>query len=129
MEKKEIDLTFLDHCFGGGEFTKIPTILGKEYLLSPGVKALADAAGAYWLLDIIFSVQQLDRVVKLDIQFWDIEPDGKGGCFVNCREDSGIDPCYRQHVVYTDFPLDELRFEDISRIWLQGQTVFLPQEY
>jgi hypothetical protein len=87
-----------------------------------GVKVLADAAGAYWLVDAIGSYQGTPKIKDLGIQFWFLEvKDSKAVLY--CIEDSGKPHLIEQKIEYTDFPEGEWKF------YVQGDVMMLPQEY
>ncbi len=77
-----------------------------------GVKVVAEAAGAFWLIDVILSHQNDRRLAKCQgIQVWRLVRDQKGnGVTVTC-DDGGIGEnkakvVLSQHIEYTDFPKD-----------------------
>lgn len=86
-----------------------------------GVVALAEAAGCYWLLDVIGSYQthqQLDP----EFQVWTLN--------VNLSEESGtVRGCndteliVTQEIPFTDFPLEEVK------LYLMDGVILLPSEY
>jgi hypothetical protein len=94
-------------------------------LATDGAKYLADQAGAYWLLDIVWSV-----LSKLDDEFVVLE--------LICEESSraeivihdGREPettYHRQEIPYTDFPLPKIKlYIQQSR---SERVVMLPSEY
>jgi hypothetical protein len=89
-----------------------------------GVKYVADACGAYWLLDVIASYQgRCLRDPKLsEMQFWTLKVDlEKGKGLVTCERDEG-DVAIRQRIPSTDFPLAEIK------IWVENNTMYLPSE-
>lgn len=99
-----------------------------------GVHYLAEAAGAYWLIDAIGSY--LPDLQGEELQVWTLTLDGNGGAVLVCE---GADPTtgdavevVRQEIEYTDFPLD------VIKLYLQHGTVdlvnwawilMLPNEY
>ena len=86
-----------------------------------GVIALAEAAGCYWLLDIIGSYQtdkRLDpcfQVCKLEVN----QENSSG--VVRGFNDSEL--IISQEIPFTDFPLDELK------LYLMDGVILLPSEY
>ncbi len=96
-----------------------------------GVAAIAEAAGAYWLIDVIASHQhKVARAARkdarlIDFQGWELSLDGKGGCRVRCRADSDVRPCVSQGIGYTDYP------EDLNLCVMSsehGPLLMLPEE-
>jgi len=89
-------------------------------IITDGVKALAEAAGCYWLLDVIGSYQyepELDKV----FQVWKLSVDlDKSTGFVRGYNDTKL--IITQKIPYTDFPLAELR------LFLMDGVILLPNE-
>jgi hypothetical protein len=116
----------LPHFTGTNQYYRY---MGK-LVLTDGVKFLAEEAGAFWLLDIIWSYQH--KAVKDEMlqymQFWNIKVDRAAqAAVVTCERDSD-DVAYKQEVEFTDFPLAE------ARIWVEladddgTMVVMLPSE-
>jgi hypothetical protein len=91
--------------------------------LTDGVKGVAEAAGAYWLLDIVASYQCKERVKKCGFQVWELEVSDHGSATVTMKENSGQPILVSQSMPYTDFPLN--RFT----LWLTNGVLLLPGEY
>ncbi len=90
-------------------------------LATDGVIAVAEAAGCYWLLDVIGS-HQCNRKLDPAFQVWTIEVDEiKRSCVVKGFNDTTL--IIRQRIEWTDFPLNEFKFFLIDGILL------LPSEY
>ena len=110
----------LSQFTGSQEFFVYP--LGR-LILTEGVRHLAEAAGAYWLIDAIASYQADPRIagnrMLRDIQFWRLAVVGGRGV-LTCREDSGREPVISQQIEFTDFPLDEVE------IWLEWGGIPTP---
>ena len=110
--------------FSGTEaYHRLSPLHGK-LVVTDGVKYLADAAGAYWLIDIIASYQI--HLGKYPFQVWALTKTKTGGCVVRCTDGNNV-RIKSQRVGYTDFPL-----ETIS-IWVEssGTTLvaLLPGEH
>jgi len=98
-------------------FSKIPAFP----VMTDGVQALAEAAGCYWLLDIIGSYQS-DPTLDKAFQVWTLT--------VDYQNNSGIVRGYNdttliitQDIPYTNFPLEEIKF------YLIDGVILLPSEY
>jgi hypothetical protein len=89
-----------------------------------GVKFLAEAAGAYWLIDLIASWQPkaLEDEWLRQFQLWELFVDASGSGTVICSRDSE-DEAFRQPVAFTDFPLNYLR------LYVEGGVILLPSEH
>jgi hypothetical protein len=86
-----------------------------------GAIALAEAAGCYWLLDVIGSYHSNKRLDPA-FQVWHLE--------VNQEKCSGIVRGYNddeliitQEIPFTDFPLEEVK------LYLIDGVILLPSEY
>lgn len=101
-------------------------------LLTEGIKALADMAQCWWLVDIIASYQPEARKKAdlRDFQAWRLEMTGPYTCRVFCTDGNDGPPSFEQHIDFTDFPLQE----GIS-IWVESggpggsPVMLLPSEH
>jgi hypothetical protein len=90
-------------------------------MLTDGAKYVADSCGAFWLLDIIWSVQTIAKVKREAFQVYKLKvEDGVGVVTV---EDGNKNVVYKQEIPYTDFPLDEIT------LWMTNKVIMLPSEY
>ena len=90
-----------------------------KYLLTDGCKHVAEAGGAYWLFDIIWSYQAMLR--KEEFQVWKLTKQPVGGWLVTC-DDGNKNILVTQQVEYADFPLDSIKF------FLSESVCMLPSE-
>lgn len=88
--------------------------------LTDGVKAMADKAGAFWLLDIIMSYQV--KHGDKPFQVWTLKVKDMVG-LVTMQEDTGEPALVKQKIEYTDFPEGEFKLYCIDRV------ILLPSEY
>jgi hypothetical protein len=92
-----------------------------KYLYTDGVKYLAEQAGAYWLIDYIFSKQNLRTIQEQGFQVWKlIVDDGRAIIKV---EDGNENLIKEFKISYTDFPLKEFS------LWFTDSVLLLPSEY
>jgi len=90
-----------------------------NYVYTDGVKFLADKAGAYWLIDAIFSYRR-----KEPFQVWELAVDTpRNKALLTMREDTKYPPKVRQEIPFTDFPLDYIK------LYLIDNVLLLPSEY
>lgn len=109
--------------------------LYRKLLYTPGVKHLAERAGAYWLIDAIASwlpSRQFREAVQRDlrigkIHFWKLAVSDDRSAVLTAVADSGEEPFIRQKVEYADLPLREI---DLYCAF-DGEhwTLMLPSEY
>ncbi len=85
-------------------------------LFTDGVKYMAGKAGAFWLLDVIFSYRR-----KEPFQIWILKVKDRIGV-VTMREDTGQPVKVRQEIPFTDFPLAEIK------LYLIDGVLLLPSE-
>jgi hypothetical protein len=99
------------------------SVLFPNILLTDGAKYLAEKAGAYWLMDLIGSWQQ--NITGTDFQVWRLTKTGDKAVVV-CDNGNGY-ILARQHISYTDFPLDEVNLYAVQG--MGDLVIMLPGEY
>jgi hypothetical protein len=124
MDRQErIDtLNELNRLGGGGGDTRYPHALCATVLYTPGTKAFAEAGGAFWLLDIIATVQRKPRVAAESFQKWQLTVRPDETAVITCGDGNG-NVVYRKRIHYTDFPLPEFT------LWVCDRVILLPCEY
>ena len=119
-------LTELAHFSGTENYYRVYPKL----LLTDGAKHLADAAGAYWLFDIVFSMlPQVPRNERMFVVELVRKLPGSGATFRAHDGGRGDGPerdYYLQKIPYTDFPLEEYEFyvvrqDDVWVAMLKGE--------
>lgn len=110
-------------------------LVGTEVLYTEGAKYLADAAEAYWLLDLIVSYQKEAAVKAEDFQVWKFKRGGDADMATKERphratmtDGNGETPIVSQAIEYTDFPLPEIELWAIAE-GPQRRVILLPSEY
>jgi len=118
-----------------GDFERYRHAFNRRVIYTPGVRHLAERAGAYWLIDLIASyfgseimkqaIADDDRLASM--QFWRLDVHDNAMAVASCSADSGEDPAITQVIPFTDFPL---AYVDV---WagFDGQywTLYLPSEH
>lgn len=90
-----------------------------------GVKAHADIAEAYWLIDAVASYQMdLAKIQNEHGGFvlWKLEVKG-GSAVLTASRDSGEEPFIKQDIEFTDHPEGEWDF------WQEGKVLIIPEEH
>lgn len=87
-----------------------------------GVKFLADEAGAYWLIDNITAFRLDAKVRCEEFVLWRLLVNADRSATL-IAEDGNENELLRQHVPWTDFPLEEIS------LYLTDETLLLPSEY
>ena len=127
--KKEI--TSADLAQFTGDVERFRSI-NRHVIYTPGVKYLADKAGAYWLIDAIASYFMGGHMAYPDrrletLQFWRLDVNEDRSAVLTARADSGVVPYITQLIEYTDFPLESVE------VWagFDGKywTLYLPSEH
>ena len=98
-----------------------------------GMKYLAEEAKAFWLMDIIGSVQHLPSIKDTDFIVWVISKTEKGwevGAYSDCEADGSYSikkRLYFQSGGYTSFPFDELGAS--YEFYQEGDVILLKSEH
>jgi len=106
----------LDQFIGTEQYWKHWTGVG---VYTDGVKYLAEKAGAFWLLDVIFSYQKR----KEPFQLWILRVNEDKSAVVTMQEDCNTKVLIKQEFNFTTFPFKEIRLFYIDGVLL------LPSEY
>ena len=90
-----------------------------------GVKAHADIAEAYWLIDAVASYQM--DIAKFQNEhggfvLWKLEVKD-GSAVLTASRDSGEEPLIKQDIEFTDHPEGEWDF------WQEGKVLIIPEEH
>jgi hypothetical protein len=97
-----------------------------KFLLTDGVKDMAENCGAFWLIIAVFSWQCKEKVRNEPFQVWVLHfiDKTKGDDALLICEDGNNKELARQNIEYTDFPLPE----GIT-LYLDGGVLMLTSEY
>jgi len=123
----------LRHFTGDLERYRHP--IARNVIYTPGIRHVAERAGAYWLIDeIAFAIAggEVARAGRadprvLDLHFWKLTVREDRTAELTARADSGESALVKREIAFTDFPLSEI---DIwagfdGRCW----TLYLPSEH
>ena len=95
----------------------------RKVVFTDGVKHVADAAGAYWLLDEIALAQRYVKAVAEEtFQCWRLSVNQDSTGILVCEDGNGT-AVYKKALDYTDFPVAGVT------LWFADSTIFLPSEY
>ncbi len=135
MPNKETPLTHDELRQFTGDLERYRHGLNRRVIYTPGVRHVAERAGAYWLIDAIasyFGTHEMRLAQEADprlesLQFWRLTVGEGRRAELTCRADSDMPSAITQAIPYTDFPLDTLD------IWagFDGEywTLYLPSEH
>jgi hypothetical protein len=96
-------------------------------LYTSGVQYVAEAGGAYWLIDAIASYQGDKRITRnarlQEFQLWQLYVREDRSACLTCREDTSAANIIMQEIEFTDFPLP------LVKLYVEGKTILLPSEH
>jgi uncharacterized protein DUF6876 len=96
--------------------------LVRTVLYTDGAKHIAEAGGAYWLLDEIALAQRFIKAVAgEEFQVWKLAVTDSRAV-LTC-EDGNDNRVFSKDIEYTDFPLAEIT------LYFTNNTILLPSEY
>lgn len=109
-----------------GQFTGSETVyrhpLFRKFVYTEGVQFLAQKAGAYWLVEYIFSHQLNAKIKMEEFQVWKIKVE-EGHRALIWVEDGNNNLVESFKLEFTDFPLPEFT------LWFSNNTLLLPSEW
>ena len=95
----------------------------RAVLFTDGAKHVADAGGAYWLLDEIALAQRYQRKVAAEaFQSWTLTVDLTSQTATLICVDVNGNAVFTKAIEYTDFPLESVN------LWFENNTIYLPSE-
>ena len=97
--------------------------LNRAVLFTDGARHVADAGGAYWLLDEIALAQRYVKAVSAEpFQLWrlSVHPGNTG--ILTCEDGDGNE-VYRKALAFTDFPAAGVT------LYFTDNIILLPSEY
>ena len=95
----------------------------RDIVFTEGVKYVADAAGAYWLIDKIALAQKFQpSVMAEEFQVWDLTADADRSAVLSCGDGNGRE-VYSKPIKWTDFSTPSISF------YVCNGTILLPSEY
>lgn len=119
-----------------GDLVRYRHPLNRTVIYTPGVRHLAEAGQAFWLLNAIASWIGTDAFLEGkrkdprigDMHFWKLNVNREDGTAVlHAEADCDVEPFIVQSIPFTDFPLDKIE------IWagFDGEhwTLYLPSEH
>jgi hypothetical protein len=97
--------------------------LVRKVLYTEGVQYVAEASGAYWLVDEIAFAQSVTVVAAEEFQHWKLAVDLTERSAVLTCDDGNGRVVITKAIEFTDFPLEEIGF------YFTENTLLLPSEY
>ena len=97
--------------------------LNPNVLFTDGARHVAEAGGAYWLLDEIAIIQPYDKAVAAEgFQVWTLAVRPDRTATLTCGDGNG-NTVFSKDIEFTDFPLDHVT------LWFANNTIYLPSEH
>ena len=95
----------------------------RDVLFTDGAKHVADAGGAYWLLDEIALAQRSEKAVAAEeFQVWTLTVKPDHTATLTCDDGNGH-VVFTKAIEFTDFPVEEIT------LWFANNTIYLPSEH
>lgn len=95
----------------------------RDVLFTEGAQYVAEAAGAFWLIDEIAFAQHYERPVAAEsFQHWKLHVNSDHSALLTCDDGNG-QVVFSKSVPYSDFPLDEIS------LYFTNHVILLPSEY
>lgn len=118
----KITLTESDLIYFTGTENYYRHPLIRKVCYTDGIKYVADAGNARWLIDEI-AIQQINRSISAEgFQVWTLKVNEDKTAVFTC-DDGNENTIYREEINYTTFPLDEIKLYCIDNV------ILLPSEY
>jgi hypothetical protein len=95
----------------------------RSILFTDGAKHVADAGGAYWLLDTIALAQKhCPNLAVEEFQRWTLRVAADHTATIRCEDGNGRE-LFNESLPFTDFPMPEIT------LWFTDNVILLPSEY
>ena len=121
MKRAALDPSLLAQFTGSEQFYRHGLV--KDIVFTEGVKYVADAAGAYWLLDEIALAKKFQpSLMAEEFQVWDLTVAADQSAVLSCGDGNGRE-VYSKQIKWTDFSTSSIKF------YVCGGTILLPSEY
>jgi hypothetical protein len=121
QDQPKLTLDDLAHFTGSQEFYRHG--INPNIRFTEGAKHVADAGGAYWLLDAIAIAQRFDASVRGEpFQVWTLCVNDDCSAVLSCDNGNGH-RVFKQRIPWTDFPLERLD------LYCTDGVILLPSEY
>jgi hypothetical protein len=118
---KSLDPEIMNQFTGSEHWYRHP--LASSITFTDGAKYVADAAGAYWLLNEIALAQRyVKEVAAEEFQVWTlaVNPDDTATLVCENGDDNTV---YSKAIAFTDFPREGIT------LWVAGNIIHLPSEH
>ena len=116
MSTKKLDPAVLAQFTGSEHWYRHGLVRG--ILFTDGAKYVADAGGAYWLIDEIAIAQRFEKAVSVEeFQVWKLTVNSDRTAKLACEDGNGR-TVFEKAIEYTDFPADGIE------LWFENSTIY-----
>jgi len=120
-DRKSLDPQILRQFTGSEHWYRHGLV--RSILYTDGAKYIADAAGAYWLLDEIALAQKAEKAVAAEeFQVWTLRVNADHSAVLSCG-DGNDNTVFTKDIPFTDFPPEGVT------LWFENGTIYLPSEH
>ena len=121
MSNKKLDPSILAQFTGTEHWYRHGLV--RDILFTDGAKYVADAGGAWWLLDEIAIAQRFEKRVKgEEFQVWKLTVNPDCTAKLACEDGNGR-TVFEKPIPFTDFPAEGIE------LWFENSTIYLPSEH
>jgi len=96
--------------------------LVRSIVYTDGARRVAEAGGAYWLLDEIALAQHAAKIAAQEFQVWSLAVAEDRSAELACEDGDGH-TVFRKKIPFTDFPLARIQ------LYFTNKTILLASEY
>jgi uncharacterized protein DUF6876 len=120
-KEKSLDPVIMGQFTGTGHWYRFG--IDPRVTCTDGAKYVADAAGAYWLLDEIALANRYEKKVAAEgFQVWKLEVKEDDSATLVC-EDGNYNVVFSKPIEFTDFPKEGVT------LWFADNVIYLPSEH
>ena len=121
LSQSDLTPEALNHFIGSQCSYQHPLV--KTVTYTEGVKFVAEAGPAYWLIDDIAIAQGDPLVAKNEFQVWTLTVNPDQSATLICQDGNNKEPIHSTKYGYTDFPMEQIT------LYYSNNTILLPTEW
>ena len=121
LSQSDLTPEALNHFYGSECMYQHPLV--KKVTYTEGVKFVAEAGEAHWLIDDIAIAQGLPLIAKNEFQVWTLTVNPDQSATLICQDGNNEKPIHSTKYEYTDFPMEKIT------IYCSSNTMLLPTEW
>lgn len=121
MTTKTLNAADLDMFTGSETFYR--HAINRKVVYTEGAHHVAEAGGAFWLLDEIALIQPYEpKIAAEEFQVWTLTVRSNRTAALVCEDGNG-NIVFSKEISFTDFPLEAIT------LWFANDTIYLPSEH